>query len=291
MEHVSNLVTQKLETMVEAKESDSIFAKRKAINTLLPYAIFLEQRGQQRMINAILRAARVSDSISTAARFSDSKSTNLGKFMWRHVVPYIARLFEKRSPASLDRVITLISPYAPWQSTLHNRIAVSRWAEAVLATIPHTEEVHMKEASQNVVDALFQIAFIDFLRPHIPIEIWRLLKERPSLPPVYCGIRWAGHANTVAYVRKLGDIDILKSLFLLVWAPRCNLHRRNVREMESSIREDFGGTEMEGRRKELVDRLDVVLKRLNREDESSSVLQMKALYTRLRVVLEEVDGR
>ena len=51
----------------------------KAISTLLAYAVLLEQRGQQGVINAILRAARVS-----GFNFS-----NHGKFAWGHVVVYL----------------------------------------------------------------------------------------------------------------------------------------------------------------------------------------------------------
>ena len=262
MEYVSNLITQKLETMVEVADSDLIFPKRKAINTLFPYAILQEQGGQQGIVDAILRAARV----------SDSSFSNRGKFMWYRVEPYISRLFEKRSPTSLNRVITLISPYVPWQGALNNTIAVSRWAAAAL-TVPYTEDV-----GQNVVDALFQIAFIDFLRPHIPIEIWRMLKRRPSLPRIYYGLRWAGHVNTVAYVRRLGDIGLLKSLFLLVWTDECNLLPKNVGEMMKSIREDFCGIEMEDNRKDLIERLDCVLWQLDQRPESPRVRKMRMLY-------------
>jgi hypothetical protein len=166
---------------------------------------------------------------------------------------------------------------------LNNPVAVSRWAAAALA-IPYTEEV-----GQNIVDALFQIAFMDFLQPHIPIEIWRLLKRRPFLPPNCCGIWWAGHVSTVAYVRRLRDVDILKSLFLLVWADRCNLLPEEVREMQRSIRVDFAGIGMEHHRKDLMERLDDVLGQLNSYTETSFEQEVKTNYTELRNVLLEVD--
>ena len=297
--------------MVEAADSDLIISKRKAISTLLPYAIFLEEEGQQGMINAILDAARV----------SDSSFSNLGKFMWCHVVPYVSRLFEERSSTSLNRVITLISPYVPRESWLDNQTAVSRWAKAALA-IPRTEEV-----GQRVVDALFQIASFDSLRPHIPTEIWSFLKNQPPLPPVYCGIQWAGYVGIVAHVRSLKDIELLKSYFLLVWTDRHNLLPQDLREMESSIREDFGGSgsEMEHHREDLIGQLDRVLsvlgrgprriwlaravtqfyriresvfdpldrlvERLDRGQAYPSVRRAKRRYTKLRNVLLEVDGR
>jgi len=157
--------------MAEAANSNLILSKRKAINTLLPYAIYLEQGGQQGMIDSILRAARASNFVTS----------NTGRFMWHRVVLYISRLFEKQSPTSLNRVIVLISPYVPWEGSLNSTIAVARWAAAASAIL-YTEEV-----GSSVVDALFQIAWVDFLRPHIPVDIWGLLKRQPPLPPMYHG--------------------------------------------------------------------------------------------------------
>jgi hypothetical protein len=273
VELVSDLIIQKLETMVEGAALDEIFSKRKAINTLFPYAIFLEQDGRQEMIDIILRAARV----------SDSESTNLGKFIWRRVVLYISKLFEQQSPASLNRVITLISPYVPWEGVLGNPTAVSRWAAAVL-TVPYTEEV-----GKDIVDTLFQIGCTELLQPHIPVEIWRLMKRRPSLPPVYCGLQWAGNVSIVAYVRRLGDIEMLKSLFLLVWGERCNLLPKEVREMETAIRTDFGGIGMEEHRKELGERLDQVLENLDQMWNNVLVQERKGAYKKLKDALLEVD--
>ena len=259
--------------MVESANSDLIFSKRKAINTLFPYAIYLEQNGQQGMIDAILRAARA----------SETKSSNFGKFVWRHVMLYISRLFEKRSPTSLNRVIVLISPYLPWDGSLNNPIAVARWAAAASA-IPYTEEVGV-----SVVDTLFQISWVDFLRPHIPIEIWGWLKRQPSLPPMYHGLLKGGHDDTVAYVRKLGDMDILTSYFLLIWMDRYTPDSNSTHAMERSIREDFCGVEMESYRKDLINCLDHVIGRLDHRLESSpydTLLQeAKKRYTKLKGAL------
>lgn len=258
--------------MVESSDPNRIFSKRKAISTLLPYAIFLEQRGQQGMMNAFLRVARV----------SNSRIPHFGKFLWHRVVLYISRLFEKRSPTSLNRVITLISPYVPWERTLNNPVAAARWAAAALA-IPYTEEV-----GQSVVDALLQIAYIDFLRPHIPLEIWRWLKKRPSLPLVCPGLQVGGYVRTLTHVRSLGDIDILKSYFLLVWTDQFRQLDMNISEMRRSIREDFGRAGLERHREDLIARLDHVLGQLNQRDETTWVREVKAQYTRLRDELLEV---
>ena len=273
MDRISNLIIQKLEAMAVAGDSDLVISNRKAISTLLPHAIFLEQNGQRWMIDATFRAARASGS---------------SKFVWCHVIPYISRLFESRSPASLNRVIALISPYVPWDGALNNKFAVARWAAAASA-IPYTEEV-----GQSVVDALFQIATIDSLRQHIPIEIWGWIKKQPSLPPVYHGESKGGELTTLLFVRGLRDIELLKSYFLLVWTDQRIPHRLKG-EMERSIREGFGGIEMECHRRDLIERLDHVLERLDRRPRyairrpKSDSETAKRKYTRFRAVLLEIS--
>ena len=281
MEHVSTLITQKLKATVEATDPDLVLSKRKAISTLLPYAIFLEQGGQQSMIDAIFRAARVSGS---------------SEFLWHHITLYISRLFETRSPTSLNRVIALISPYAPWDDTLNNPLAVSRWAAAASAT-PYTEEV-----GQSVVDAILHIAFIDLLRPHIPIEIWGWMKRRTSLPPVCFGDPSRGDTNTFSFIRGLGDAEILKSYFLLVWGERWSPRIGIVEDTENSIREVFGGVGMEQHRRDLIEWLDHVLGRLDRKLEGCceqadwqsrqrDLQESKERYKCFKDVLLEVDGQ
>jgi hypothetical protein len=209
------------------------------------------------------------DVIFRAARASRSKD-----FLWRRVTLYASKLFEKRSPTPLNRVIVFISPYIPWGGALNNKVAVARWATAVSA-VPWTDEV-----GQDLVDALIRIASVDFLRPHIPIEMWRLLNRRPSLPPAYSGEFSNWHLGIIPYVRGLRDIEILKSLLLVIWSGRVDGSPEIFREMERSIREDFGRTGMEDHRKDLVERLDQILL------QNSGYLRMR--YSRLRDALLEV---
>ena len=273
MDHVSNIIIQKLEVMAVAGDSDLVISKRKAVSTLLPHAIFLEQNGQQRMIDAIFRAARTSGS---------------SIFVWRHTTLYISRLFESRSPTSLNRVIALTSPYVPWDGTLNGTIAVARWAAAVSA-IPYTEEV-----GQSVVDALFQIATISLLRPRIPIEIWRWIKEHPSLPPVYHGEAKGGELTTLLLIHRLGDVELLKSYFILVWTDRWTPDGAAT-GMEKFLREDFGGIEMENHRRDLIERLDYVLERLDQrledceENLRRDLETAKQTYTGFKAVLLQVS--
>lgn len=267
--------------MAEAADSNLIISKRKAICALFPYAVYLEQGGQHGMIDAILLAARASSSVAS----------NTGKFMWCQVVLYISRLFEKQSPPSLNRVISYISPYVPWDGALNNKVAVARWAAAA-TEIPYTNEI-----GQSVVDALFQIAFIDLLRPHIPITIWGLLKRRPSLPHMYNGLSKGGSERIVVHIRRLGDVDILKSYFFLLWTDLYTPSSDGTHAMKRSIMVDLSGTGMEQHRKDLIERLDYVLDRLDRRLEPTLSRQQtlfqeaKKRYTKLKDALLEVDGR
>ena len=261
--------------MVEAADSALIVSKRKAISSLFPYAIFLEQGGQQAMIDAILCVARI----------PSSQSLNPGEFLWHHVILYISRLFERRSPTSLNRVITQISPFVPWDGPMNNTVAVARWVTAASAT-PYTEEV-----GRSVIDTLFQIALIDFLRPQIPIEIWIWLKRRPSLPLMHHGKSDGTRSPTIAYVHKLGDIDLLKSYLLLVWTDRWRFDSDHLQEVESLIRDRFGGVGMEHHRKDLVERVDHVLEQLDQRPETPSEKKAKKQYTKFRTLLLELDKR
>ena len=225
--------------MAATPDPQLIFSKRKAISALLPHAIFLEQRGQQGMINAIFRAAR-------ASKDKD--------FIWEDTVPYVSKLFGGRSPASLNRVIVYISPYLSWNDTLNSSAAVARWAEATLA-VQYTEEL-----GQSIVSALFKIASVPLLQSHVPIGVWRLLKRQPLPLPRKDGRIWGNHTAFIGYIRRLGDTEILKSYFLAVWTYSRSPPTDVVNEMESTIREDFSGPGMEADRKELIGRLNQILK-------------------------------
>jgi hypothetical protein len=271
-------MAQELESMVAAADRDQIFSKRKAISALFPYAIFLEQGGHQRMVDAILGAARAS---------------YFGKFMWHRAKPYITALFDQQSPPSLDRVIALASPYVTWDDMSDGTNAVARWAAAASA-VPYTEEV-----GQSVVDTLFQIASVASLRSHIPVELWSWVKKQPSLPPVCRGRKVAARPEVVHFVRGLKDIDLLKSFFLLVWSEWIHHPKPSLNEMEISIREDFSGIQMREHRKELMERLDYVLGELDQGferlklrkpsmEEGNFELAMSC-YKTLRKVLLGVD--
>ena len=269
-----------LETMIEATDPHAIARKRKAISTIIIFAISLERDGQQEMLDVAVRALR------WAPRWE--------KVLWRKASQHTDKLFEESSPPSMNRVIALISPYQYWSSFGEGEKQADRWATAVLA-VPYTEEV-----GRSVVDTTLQIASEDSLRPRIPIGVWALFKEQPSLPPTCPGRSSGTKPDVIRCVRGLGDFEILKSYFLLVWSEWEHPQADRVNAMEISIREDFGGTGMGQHREDLVQRLDHVLGELDRGleyfklrttafDSEDDIRGAKEGYAKLKNVLLEVE--
>ena len=350
-------ITQKLNTMATSTSPGEIYSKHKAISALFPYAVWLEQHGEQEMVDAIFGVVRA----STA-----------GSFMWWRVNPFITTLFDMQGPPSLNRVIALISPYVVWEGTSHKKRKVTRWAAAV-STLPYTELV-----GQNVVNALLQIASVRSLRPLIPISVWTwcthgdYIRLRPSLdtpgqslslfpgpscilpgfpesmqssslsvtsacpdigvvhpnhdvtiyppgiyapvppfgiieatqlslPPGCLGRLMGNRGGVVCHVRKLGDIGILKSYFLLIWSEWDYIDDQSggLAEMQISIQEDFSGVSMQLHREDLIKRLDEVLGQLDQgivslEQHKPGIYEddiqlAKEQYGELKRVLVEVD--
>jgi len=255
-----------------------IQSKRKAVTAFFPYAVWRERDGESRMIDAFLGAARTSGS-----RMS----------LWRAIKPFVPTLFNAASP----RTIVLTSPHVPWHSDLHDKKnVVTRWAAAAAAlAVPYTAEI-----GQSVTDALLHIASVDALQPYIPISSWSWLNKRPSLPPICLGRPRGTKKCVVRRVRKLGDIEILKSYFLLVWSEWDSIGWSDgAAEMRDSIRKEFGGIGMGHHREDLVKRLDHILGELDRGlgylkqhklwIDEDDVRRAKEQYGKLKEVLLEVD--
>ena len=256
MEQVFDLITHTLETMIKDAGPNAISSKRKAISTILPFAISLEE-DEPWVLDLVVRALRCQ-----APRWLEP----IG--MWHKAQRHTDALFIKPSTLSLDRAIALTSPYRNLESRLTSHYPhrcswkeceVDRWATAVLE-IPYTEEV-----GRSVVDATLQVASNSSLRPHIPIGIWALFKEQPSLPPICQGRSLGTKPDVINHVRGLGDVEILKSYFLLVWSEWPPFYDNGFTTMETSIREDFCGPGMRQHREDLVQRLDRILRELGRE--------------------------
>ena len=225
----------------------------------------------------------MADAISRAARVSNS-----WRFIWYRIGRYINNLFKKPRSPSLNWVIALASPQVPWDGKLHDKHTIARWAAAVSA-IPYTEEV-----GQCVVDALLQIVHIDSLRPDVPVEVWEWLKKLPSFLPLSRGRPEGSEGAVVRHVRGLGDIEILKSYFLLIWSELGSLDDSCFTEMQVSIREDFNGIGVGRHRRDLMERLDQQLEDI--EEFSSFIDGVGAAhreadqYRKLKEVLLEVDN-
>ena len=266
--------------MAEAGDWNLTLSKCGAIYELFPYAIFLVRGGQHTMFDAVLSALRTS--------FQDV-------YTWGPARPYINSLFDEPNHPSLNRAITLMSPYVPWEHWGDNKNRVARWISAV-TTVQYTEEI-----GQSVVDALLQIAALGKLRPHITTDVWAWLKKPQSLPPV-CRGRYIGTGGSVVrHIRGLGDIEILKSYFLLVWSEWDQLLECCLYEMATSIREDFGGIGMFRHRRDLTERLNCVLRQMDQEPgynkrrnptiDEDDIRIGKEIYEKLKEVLLEVDRK
>ena len=269
---ISSVIIRNLEKIAIPTGPDSILSERRALAALFPYAIRLEQDGQKSMANAILRAW----------------TSNSMKSVWDRIGPHIVRLLGKSSTPSLHHAIPLIFPKIPWDDGLRDGNTVMGWDSAA-SKDPYTEK-----AGQDVVNLLLLFAHTESLLPHIPIEIWTWLKKRPSLPPVCQGRLRGTTPDIVRHIRGLGDIEILKSYFLVVWSEWDSIYPFGLSEMDISIREDFDGIEMKRHRRDLIERLDHILERLEYFEQRSPLHKNRAQrrkeqYGKLKGVLLEVD--
>ena len=212
--------------------------------------------------------------------------------MWYHIGPYTTTLFDESSPPFLNQAIILAAPCVRWDDGTYSEKAAARWVSAVLAT-PYSEEV-----GQSVVDALFQIVHNGSPRPHIPIGVWAWLKRQPPLTHNHKRLRDGSAPYVICCIRLLGDTEILKSYFLLIWSDWNILHEWQADEMKVSLREDFCGVAMQHHRKDLIERLGHVLNQLDQMLESlrdpgakDSILSGRTEYRALLDILEGEDRK
>ena len=273
------MISRKLEAMIEAADPVPIYVRRKAITAFFSYAAGQEQNEQYEMLDIFLRVARAS---------------GMRGFMWHRIRRPATTMLSEGSPVSLKRAVILASPHLPWRSSAIDGRFVQLWVAAT-RDVPYTHDV-----GQCVIDTLLLIASQSPLRLHIPAEMWSWLNQRPSLPPTCTGGSWGTERDIVQIIRGIGDIETLTSYLLAVWSEWDYLYPDGIEEMCVLIREDFGGIGMGDRRKVLLERLDLVLGRLDvglepirqREQGLSDgdVQSMKGQYVRLREALLEVDS-
>jgi len=259
--------------MADAEDYHLIQSKHKAINALLPYAVWQEFGGNPEILDAFLHAARASKML---------------KFEWHHTREHASTILSKASP----HTIVLVSPHIHWGLLTERRDLVQRWAAATSA-VPYTEEV-----AQSVVGTLLQIAYYNRLLPHIPANIWLWLNMQPSLPPI-CEGRYYGTRLPVAKaVLELKDIEIIKSYFLLVWSEWDHLKDSVFDESCASLHQDFNEAWGGWHRGELIQHLDRILTQLNQglehlqqhnpNLEEYHFQRMKDQYRKLKDTLLEV---
>ena len=277
MEDVSNLIIWRLDKIVEDGDHRQLQFKHKAITAFLPYAVWRERDGQPEMLDAYLRATRA---------LRERQPT------WDRMDAI--KLLSVASP----RATVLVSPHIRWGALTgrERSDSVDRWATAA-SEVPYTEEV-----GQSVVEVLFQIASEGGLAKYIPTRIWSWLTRRPPLPFTRMG-RYAGtRASVVEAIRELGNVEVLKSYFLLIWSELGDLwDNSGFDKMCASIREAFSGIRMGQHRAELTQRLDHVLGQLDQGLEylheqnpqlgKSDLRRMKRRYKKLKEVLSEVERR
>ncbi|KAF9780459.1 hypothetical protein BJ322DRAFT_293901 [Thelephora terrestris] len=229
-----------------------------------------------------------------ASRSSKPIWGEVDKSTWREVDRYIATLLQKPGPPSLHRFIALTAHYRRWRYQAEDEIAAIRWATAVL------EVRYTEETCRSAVDTALQIVHIERLRPHIPVEVWAWLKKQPILPPHSEGRSRGTNPDVICHVRGLGDLEILKSYFVLLWSEWTSPSDDEIDAMEHSIRTDFCGTRMEHHRKDFVRRLDHILGELDRGLEyfrqyttcysaQDDIQVAKGRYGQLKGVLLEVE--
>jgi len=229
----------------------------RVISVLFPYAISLEQGGEQGIVDALSCIA---------------KATRPYQFMWYPVKPFIAAMFNKPDPPSLNWVLGLISPHLPWHNGPHDGNMVARQVAAIPAAL-NSEKVHW-----SVADELLHIAFIHCLQPEIPNDF----PERPG------EIR----EDIICQVRALGDLGVLRSYLLLVWSKwgLIDGHCGGLAEMQASIQEEFNEIGVD--RQYLIKHLEYVLKCLkyhNGLQQTQQEKQAMEQYRGLERVLLEVE--
>ena len=272
---VSNLITQKVESMTEAEDRRELYFKRKPITALFLYVVCLERGGQPGMLDMLLHAIRASRVLG---------------FIWVYVERFTFLLPSKASP----RGILLASPHIHRGKVTSIGYFIQWWAPAA-SVVPRTEEV-----AQSVVDELLWLMSLEELSPHITAGVLSWLTMRPSLPPVCLGRYYGTSLQVVKVARGLKDIEALKSYLLTAWSEWSILPDFGFWEMCDSIREDFYGIGMTHHQADLIQRLDHVLGQLDRgltylnqhnpDLSEGSVRDMKCKYQQLKETLLEVNA-
>jgi len=270
-----HLIIKQLITWANAHDLSTLRRNYKAITALFPYVAQQGRYRQNPMIfNAFLHAANAS---------------SLGESLWERIQPFTNTLLNDASDIPLKRAAMFASPYILWYRQ-DFRDLVQAWVETASA-IPKEKEI-----APSVVGALLQVAHKGLLPPGNHGDVWSWLTLRPSLPPICRGRNLGSSPRVMLQVRGLEDIEILKSYLLVVWSEWDCL--QDPPKMYKCIREEFSGVEASSHRAELVQRLDEVIRELNKglvylqrdkpDLEEEELRKRKRQYEKLRKILKEI---
>ena len=250
--------------MAKVQDPYLLHPKFKAIATLFPYAIQRERCGERGLLDAILYFS---------SRRPGPKDLQRGPGAF---TPFMflaqSEVFGNASP----RAAVLVSPYMVWTPSAGAEDLIPKWVAAV-SRVSSTEKI-----GQSVVDTLLQIAGNLSLQPYIPDDVWSWLNRRPSLPRVCLG-RQLENGRALQTIQALDDIEIFASYLISVWSEWHHLHPDALIEMCASIRADFKGIGIGRHRTDLLQRLDYILRELDRWSRSNPEDgQIPSTYHRLR---------
>jgi len=218
-----------------------------------------------------------------------ARASRRSKFKWDRVRQYACTMLSSASPHAL----TLASHHIHWDFFMDRGDLVQQWAVATSA-VPYSEEV-----AQSVVNTLLQIASQEVLLPHIPTDIWLWLTKQPSLPPIRWGCDIGAYLHVVKAVRSLGNIEITKCYFLLIWSEWDPLMTTVFDEVCTLVNEDFGRVGNGSHQAELIQHLDHILAQLgkglkhlqhhNPDLGEENFQTMKCQYRKLKDILLEMN--
>ena len=252
----------------------------RSITTLFPYAVNQEQSGDAWLFDLSLHALSAMD--------------EHGCLILDLVESFFIASLSEESPMSLKQTAILASPYLCWR-WMYDKKDLIQLLAAAASVVPYTDDI-----GQSMANTLLQIASGHNSQLHIPSSMWVWLGRCPLLPPACIACRNASVQGVVKMVRALGDIQILKSYLFHVWSEwnyfgnwgPTTFYHSGLPEMCTSIREDFGGSEM-GHHWEDLQWLNNVLGQLelglDHHPIESKIPEMKEQYGELKKVLLEVD--
>ena len=113
-----------------------------------------------------------------------------------------------------------------------------------------------------MVYRLLNISHNDSLWSSIPVDVLAWLEKQTSFPPNCLARQEGSWVFVVRHVGALGDVEILKLYFLLVWSEWNYVYGTD--DMENSIQRHFGGMVMQRHRNDFIRRLHGIQGELDR---------------------------